>query len=62
MLALFSKIAKNFRTEIENPVADERIRQWLENFLLEQIDDIRNKLYICRLQIEEDFIAKSLSY
>ncbi len=55
MLALFIKIVKNFRTEIDKPVADQRMRQCLENFLAEQIDDIRNKLYIYRLQIEEDF-------
>ena len=58
MLALFIKIAKNFGTEIENPVADERMWQWLENLLPEQIDDIRNKLYIYRLQIKEDFKLK----
>ena len=55
MLALFIEIAKNFRTEIEKPVAYETMRQCLENFLPEQDYDIRNKLYIYRLQIEEDF-------
>ncbi len=55
MLALFIEIAENFRTEIEKPVAYEPMRKCLENFLPEQDYDIRNKLYIYRLQIEEDF-------
>ena len=58
MLVLFIKISKNFGTEIENPVADERMRQCLENFLPNQDYNIRNKLYIYRLQIEEDFKLK----
>ena len=58
MLVLFIKISKNFGTEIENPVADERMRQYLENFLPNQDYNIRNKLYIYRLQIEEDFKLK----
>ncbi len=58
MLALFIEIAENFRTEIEKPVAYEPMRQCLENFLPEQDYNIRNKLYIYRLQIEEDFKLK----
>ena len=34
------------------------MRQWLDNFLPEQIDDILNKLYIYRSQIQGDFEQK----
>ena len=45
-------------TNGKSPTFAKRLRQWLENFLPEQIDDILNKLYIYRLQIKGDFEQK----
>ena len=45
-------------TNGKSPTFAKRLRQWLENFLPEQIDDILNKLYIYRSQIKGDFEQK----
>jgi len=45
-------------TNGKSPTFAKRLRQWLENFLPEQIDDILNKLYIYSLQIKGDFEQK----
>ena len=45
-------------TNGKSPTFAKRLRQWLENFLPEQIDDILNKLYIYRSKIKGDFEQK----
>ena len=45
-------------TNGKSPTFAKRFRQWLENFLPEQIDDILNKLYIYRSKIKGDFEQK----
>ena len=45
-------------TNGKSPTFAKRLRQWLENFLPDQIDDILNKLYIYRSQIKGDFEQK----
>ena len=45
-------------TNGKSPTFAKRLREWLENFLPEQIDDILNKLYIYRSQIKGDFEQK----
>ncbi|MEC7658603.1 MAG: hypothetical protein VYB41_00760 [Bacteroidota bacterium] len=45
-------------TNGKSPTFTKRFRQWLENFLPEQIDDILNKLYIYRSKIKGDFEQK----
>ena len=45
-------------TNGKSPTFAKRLRQWLENFLPDQIDDILNKLYIYRSKIKEDFEQK----
>lgn len=45
-------------TNGKSPTFAKRLRQWLENFLPEQIDDILNKLYIYRSQIKGVFEQK----
>ena len=45
-------------TNGKSPTFAKRLRQWLEKFLPEQIDDILNKLYIYRSQIKGDFEQK----
>ena len=45
-------------TNDKSPTFAKRFRQWLENFLPEQIDDILNKLYIYRSKIKGNFEQK----
>ena len=45
-------------TNGKSPTFAKRFRQWLENFLPEQIDDILNKLYIYRSKIKGNFEQK----
>ena len=45
-------------TNGKSPTFAKRMRQWLDNFLPEQTDDILNKLYIYRSQIQGDFEQK----
>ena len=45
-------------TNGKSPTFAKRLRQWVENFLPEQIDDILNKSYIYRLQIKGDYEHK----
>ena len=45
-------------TNGKSPTFAKRFRQWLDNFLPEQIDDILNKLYIYRSKINGDFEQK----
>ena len=45
-------------TNGKSPTFAKRFRQWLENFLPEQIDDILNKLYIYRSKIKGYFEQK----
>ena len=45
-------------TNDKSPTFAKQFRQWLENFLPEQIDDILNKLYIYRSKIKVNFEQK----
>jgi hypothetical protein len=57
-LRSFKLVAPRTSKVLSLIVSNKRLRQWLENFLPEQIDDILNKLYIYRSQIKGDFEQK----